>query len=60
MTHSQEDIKRIMADYHAKGGRSSRPVSTHKNCRRCGEPFKKSRTDSTVNCPRCRAEARER
>lgn len=26
----------------------------HKRCRNCGTPFKKSRTDSTVNCPGCR------
>lgn len=29
-------------------------MESSKLCRKCGKPFKRSASDSTVNCPNCR------
>ena len=54
MRHTNDDIERLMAEYNGP----RRVASLYKDCRKCGRPFKKSRTNSTVNCLKCRLEIR--
>ena len=35
-------------------------TSTHRACKKCGAQFKKSPSDSTVNCPDCREGAKQK
>ncbi len=55
MRHTNDDIKRLMEEYEGPRRVAS---SLYRDCRKCGRPFKKSRTNSTVNCTRCRLEIR--